>query len=106
MKALLGVLVASASIYGGAQLAETLVPASSEHLAFIQGMNISTAAFIESEMGTTSWEEALKATVGDTLRNDGQLTVTGTTLRWDNGIDVWCIELPDPYATVRPVRCA
>lgn len=106
MKLLMGALLAGASVYGGAQLAETIVPEVSNAAAYHQGRIISDRAFIESEMGTGSWSEALQVAVDSTRHNDGQLTLSGTTVRWDNGVDVWCIALPDALSFVEPVRCA
>jgi hypothetical protein len=105
VKYLMGLLLASLSLYGGAKLSETIVPEASESAAYIQGRLVSDRAFLESEMGTTSWEEALRVAVEQTRHNDGQLTVTGTTVRWDNGVDVWCYDLPTFESFVEPVRC-
>lgn len=104
MKLLMATLLAGVSIYGGAQLADTFVPEASEMTAYHQGRLISDRAYIESEMGAR-WEEALRVAVEQTRHNDGQLTVTGTMVRWNNGVDTWCINLPDPMAKVEPVRC-
>jgi hypothetical protein len=102
----MGVLLTSVSVYGGAQLAETFVPVASDSAAYYQGRLISDRAFLESEMGTESWEEALRVAVEQTRHNDGQLTVTGTTIRWDNGVDVWCIDLPTFESLVEPEKCS
>lgn len=106
MKLLLGVFLSGLSVYGGVKLSETIVPAAEESLAYHQGRMISDRAFLESEMGTESWEEALRVAVDSTRNNDGQLTLNGTTLRWDSGIDVWCIALPDFKTLVKPEKCA
>lgn len=105
MKLLLGTLLAGLSVYGGAQLAETIVPAAEESMAYHQGRMVSDRAFLESEMGTESWAEALRVAVNSTRNNEGQLTVTGTTLRWDSGVSVWCISLPDFKTLVQPEKC-
>lgn len=105
MKLLIATLISAGTIYGVAQLADTVVPEASSQAAFVQGLNISNAAFIESEFATTSWEEGLRLAVENARNNSGQLTLDGTTVRWDNGVDVWCIDLPDYNAPVRPVLC-
>lgn len=105
MKLLITALISAGTIYGAAQLADTIVPDASINAAYSQGLSISTAAFIESEFATTSWEEGLRAAVDNARNNGGQLTLDGTTVRWDNGVDVWCIDLPHYNATVEPVLC-
>ncbi len=105
MKFLMGTLLTGLSLYGGAQLAETFVPVASESTAYTQGRIISDRAFLESEMGTESWEAALRVAVDSTRNNDGQLTLEGTTVVWDNGVDVWCIPLPDFMTLVEPEKC-
>ena len=104
-KLLMGALLSGLSLYGGAQLAETFVPVASEQAAYIQGRMISDRAFLESEMGTESWAEALQVAVAGARNNEGQLRLDGTTVVWDNGVDVWCIALPDFTTLVEPVRC-
>jgi hypothetical protein len=104
MKALMLSLVAGVTLYGGVQLADTIVPKASEATSYTQGRLVSDAAYLRYLLGTP-WEEALAVAVSDTRHNEGQLTVTGTTVRWDNGIDVWCVELPTPDSLVKPERC-
>jgi hypothetical protein len=105
MKALLVALMASASVFAGFQIAETVAPQVSESAAYIQGRLIADRAFLESEMGE-GWEESLAVAVESTRNNEGQLTLSGTTVVWDSGIDTWCIALPEPNSLVKPVRCA
>ncbi len=104
MKLLMGTLLAGLSVYGGAKLSETILPAASEATANVQGRVISDRAYLEYEMGAT-WDEALRVAVDSTRNNDGQLTVSGTTVRWDNGAGIWCIALPTPTSTVEPEEC-
>jgi hypothetical protein len=106
MKLVMGALLAGVSLYGGAELAETFVPVASEQTAYIQGRMISDRAFLESEMGTESWEAALKTAVDSTRNNEGQLRLEGTTVVWDNGVDVWCIALPTFESLVEPEKCS
>tara|TARA_R110000868_G_scaffold403412_1_gene680676 strand:- start:69 stop:386 length:318 start_codon:yes stop_codon:yes gene_type:complete len=104
MKALMIALALSLTVYAGVEISDTVVPQASEHTAFVQGQLISDRAFVELELGAT-WEQSLTYAIENTRHNDGQLTVTGTTVRWDNGADVWCIELPTSDSLVKPVRC-
>jgi len=106
MKLLMGTLLAGLSVYGGAKLSETFVPVASESAAYLQGRMISDRAFIESEMGTASWAEALQVAVDSTRNNEGQLRLDGTTVVWDSGVDVWCIALPTFESLVEPEVCA
>jgi hypothetical protein len=105
MKILMASLLAGLSVYGAAELADTVLPQASAMTATHQGRLISDRAFLESEMGA-SWEESLQIAVSGARHNDGQLTVTGTVVRWDNGVDVWCIDLPTAESLVEPEKCS
>ena len=105
MKLIMATLLSGLSIYGGVKLSETIAPAAEESLAYHQGRMISDRAFLESEMGTESWAEALRVSVDSTRNNEGQLRLDGTTIVWDSGINTWCIPLPDFKTLVEPVKC-
>ena len=105
MKVIIAAVLSIGGLYTVAELNNTLVPLASESAAFAQGLAVSNDAFIASEFGTLSWEDGLQSAVDNARHNEGQLTLDGTTVRWDNGADVWCIALPHYNATVEPVRC-
>jgi hypothetical protein len=104
VKALLITLLAGVTLYGGAELVDTIVPQASESTSYTQGRLVADSAYLLYQLGET-WEQSLAVAVSDTRHNEGQLTVTGVTVRWDNGADVWCISLPNPDSLVKPVRC-
>jgi hypothetical protein len=103
MKALLGLLLSATSLYAGAEIYQAVAPAASEHTAELQGQLLADAAYLNAELGMP-WPAALRDAV-TTARHDNNLTITGTTIRWDNGVDVWCIDLPEPMSQVNPERC-
>ena len=105
MKAMIAAILAVGGIYTLSELNDTIVPLASERAAFSQGLAVSNDAFIASEFGTLSWEDGLRTAVDNARHNEGQLTLDGTTVKWDNGLETWCIDLPDYNAEVKPVRC-
>lgn len=105
MKFALGLIAAGLIGTVAYDQAQEIVKPSEEQSAYTQGRAVSHAAFLLwLSDGELEWSDALQITVAESKDNEGQLTVTGTTVRWTGG-GCWDIPLPDPESLVVPQPC-
>jgi hypothetical protein len=101
----LALLLGSLATISGAVLYQDAVDASAESAALAQGFLIADAAFLNSEWGTTNWEDALRNAV-DSSRDRENLTLDGTTLTWTAGDYCFTIDLPTVASMPDPKPCS
>lgn len=103
---LLGLLATAASIAGGTALIDQVLPDATRNAGEMSIQQVANAAYqitlLESQV---SWPEALGRAREDLRNGYENITITGTTIRWEEAGYCYQSAVPTPESRVAITSC-